>query len=403
MGYLAGHGRYGRETYPTSGGNGGGGAAIVPLTRQRFIDGGTSQPGLTGSAAEPFKTIAQFVASRPNTSALDSQANYVGWVMPAINNYVENVSLPPYKSTELRADSSGAGITGNVTWNNVAGLNTPIAAICTLHNMSVSGVVTVTDDAGAPPSIFIISGDELGDASAIINEFVSNTTTKLGAVEFFNVSVNDIDTGTDIPARAAVVGVHTQFSGAISGSSFEAIDCILNVSTISVNAIGQASFIGCAFIPGSNPALTCLAGSLFDGPSWRSFLEAGGTRTAGTVVLVVGGYSGGEIRGADLTSASTSVSLNGGVGSDFTGSNSGNHYVSSSVTPTSVTLLTSGALPGDTILITRTSSEASNLAVKNSVGAVIATIPTGSRGFVLAQFDGGLSEWIFAEGGALAA
>jgi hypothetical protein len=401
MGYLIGHGRYGRETYPTSAGNGGGGAAIVPLTRQRFIDGGTSQPGLTGSAAEPFKTIAQFIASRPDTSALDSQANYVGWVMPTINNYVENVSLPPYKSTELRADSNGAGVTGNVTWNNVAGSNTPIAAICTLHNMSVSGAVTVTDDAGAPISIFIISGDELGDASAVIGEFVSNTTTKLGAVEFFNVTVNDVDTGTDIPARAGIVGVHTTFNGAISGSIFEAIDCILNVSTIAVNAIGGASFVGCDFIPGSNPALTCLAGALFDGPSWRSFLEAGGTRTAGTIVLVVGGYSGGEVNGADLTSASTNVSLNGTNG-DFTGSNSGNHYVSQGATPTSVTLKTGGGeLVGDTMLITRTSLSASNLAVKNNAGATIATIPTGNRGFVLARYNG--VDWIFAEGGALAA
>jgi hypothetical protein len=122
-------------------------------------------------------------------------------------------------------------------------------------------------------------------------------------------------------------------------------------------------------------------------------------------VLVVGGYSGASVEGAALAAASTSVSLNGtGATAGFTGENSGNHYSTASVTPTSVTLLTGGGeLEGDTLLISRTASVAADLAVVNGgVGAgTIGTIPTGTRGFVLARFDG--TNWVFAEGGSLAA
>jgi hypothetical protein len=121
-------------------------------------------------------------------------------------------------------------------------------------------------------------------------------------------------------------------------------------------------------------------------------------------VLVVGGYLAGAVEGAALAAASTSVALNGtGATAGFTGSNSGNHYATASVTPTTVTLLTAGALVGDTMMITRTAVVAANLAVVNGgAGAgTIGTIPTGTKGFVLARFDG--TNWVFTSGGSLAA
>src|SRR5258708_4345533 len=199
MSSVIGHGRYARWTYPQSpGAAGGGGAAIAPLSRQRFIDGDTMQLGLDGSVAEPFKTISGptgFMASRTNASTPDATANYVGWVMPALAGYVENVSFPPYVSTELRADSislaDGTFLTGNVTWTNIGPQpNAATVAIVAMHNMSVTGNFTVTDDAGAPTSIVLFSGDEIGGGTVeILGIFESSTTTKLQTVIFTNVEL----------------------------------------------------------------------------------------------------------------------------------------------------------------------------------------------------------------------
>jgi hypothetical protein len=52
--HLIGRGRYQSEAYPGTGSAGPAGASGVPLSRQRFIDGDTSQAGLNGAASEPF-------------------------------------------------------------------------------------------------------------------------------------------------------------------------------------------------------------------------------------------------------------------------------------------------------------------------------------------------------------
>jgi hypothetical protein len=407
MSFVIGRGRQARETYPVSAGAAGSAASGVPLSRQRFIDGDTSNPG-PGAAAAPFKTIASFMASRGNASVADATANYVGWIMPALGGYVGDVAFPAYVSTELRADSfsalSGTVITGNATWANVGGAHAATVAIAIAHNLIVSGSFTVTDDGGAPPSGVIFGSDESGlNSSAIGGGFDSHTTVNLSSVSFYNSIISvGINAGFDSTQRAGVVMIESYCTGDVSGSTIAAEYSSFASSTI--KAFSNASFISCSF--GGAAVLTCPA-STFDGASWRSFVEAGGTRAAGSVVLVTGGYSGGAVEGAALSTGalvSVTVSLNGVAASaGFTAEHSGNHYSTASVTQTSVTLATGGALPGDTLLITRTDVVAANLAVINGGGGAgtIGTIPTGTKGFVLARYDG--TNWVFAEGGSLAA
>lgn len=406
-----GWGRYRTEVYPSTPSAGGGAAALVPLTRQRFIDGGTVQPGLNGSVAEPFKTVAQFMASRTNVSVQDATANYVGWVMPSLAGYVENVAFPAYASTELRADSistgaSGTTITGNLTWANSGGAFAASIASLVVHNISVSGTFTITDDGGAPTSTVIFGGDEAGfDSATLGGAFDSSATAHLSSAIFYNASLGGGINGGTGAANANIIVLNSNItSGTVSAKFLEAADSFLAVSAITVK--DAVLFFRCVFSAGTNPVLSFTAPSVnafFDGPSWLSFLEAGGTRGAGTAVVVVGGYNGGNVEGAALTGASTDVSLNGvGATAGYTGENSGNHYTTSNGTPTSVTLKTGGGeKKGDTILISKTDLGANALAVKNNAAATIGTITANERGFVLAEFDG--SDWVFAEGGSLAA
>ena len=419
MGHVIGHGRYARATYPQSPGAGGSAASGNPLSRQRFIDGDTTSPG-PGAASAPFKTIAAFIASRGNASVADATANYVGWLMPALNGYAEDIAFPPHVSTELRADSfslvpgSGTYVTGNVTWANVGGAHDAIDAAVIMHNVSLVGSLTVTDDGNAPPSILFFGGDEIGEAGVTLAEFDSSGASNLISAAFTNAIVNDINAGT-AASSADIAAFSSELNGSISAGSMVAVDSLFNVTSITLSAGGTSDFTGCKFALGSVPVLDCQGFATFDGPSWLSFLTAGGTRSAagtGTVVLVVGGYNGGTVEGAALptTGVNTDVSISGNAATaGYTGSNSGNHYSSSdglTADGASVTLKTTGnEHEGDTMLITKPGSEAHPLAVFNggTNAGTIGIIPSGSRGFVLAQYSSATNDWILASCGSLVA
>lgn len=412
---VIGHGRYAGEVYPQGAPSAGGppAGALVPLSRQRFIDGGTTQLGSTGAIDAPYPTIAAFMASRGDASVQDATANYVGWLMPALNGYTENFSFPHHVSTELRADSFssatglGTSITGTVRWDNV-GPSGPVPvdlAFAVMHNVSLSGIVFITDDGGAPTTKFIFSGDEQYGSSVSLTEFDSTGATSLVSATFENATVLEIQAGA-----AGVIFTNSQSPGLISGSGLVATNSNFGNAggTFIVTATdGPATFTNCQFAVGSTPFLTCPFGATFDGTSWRSFAEAGGSREVGTSILVVGGYSGGAVEGAALTDADVSVSLNGqgvGITPGFTGEHSGNHYTSTGITASRIVTLKTGGgeLPGDTILISRTNNNSAfTLVIHNNANVLIATIPVSARGFVLAQFDG--SDWVFAEGGSLIA
>jgi hypothetical protein len=412
MSFVQGRGRYARTTYPKSPGAGGG-ASNAPLSRQRFIDGGTLAAG-PGAASAPFKTIADFIASRGDASAQDAIANYVGWLMPSLNGYMENVSFPPYVSTELRADSfspaigtaGGTCITGDLRWDNIGPATAGAAAFLTLHNIPVTGDLTVTDDRSAPQSGVIISGDEQPESSTSIGSLISSTTTNLESIFFFNSVVrNGIDAGatTDRATVSAVSSLIGSGEGNITAKAFGAIDCSVSCSSIDVFALAQ--FEGCQFAAGTTPQLTAPL-AIFDGSSWISFLESRGTRAVGTVVITEGGSSGALVEGAALpATGAVNISIDGtNADAGYTEENCGNHYSTPSPITGDVTatLKLGGALKvGDTMLLTKSDLSAFSLIVHNNAGVQIATVPSLSRGFVLVRYNG--TDWIFVSGGALAA
>ncbi len=406
MGHLIGRGRYIRESYPLSPGAAGAGAAFAPLVRQRFIDGDTVQPGLDGSAKDPFATMAQFMASRTNVSIADATANYVGWVMPQIGSYGD-VAFPAYASTELRADSftlvgTDGTVVGNVTWANIAGAFAASLAVLTLHNIVIAGNVSVTDDVGAPTSILVIGGDEVdGGSAAVVGTITTNTTTQLLTINLTNVSATGaIDAGVAATSADLVVE-SSKLLGAVTAPSADIRNSEIRSAALTFGTSGV--FINCLFLDGVHVLTSPL--SIFDGDSWTNFVRDGGTRAVGSVVLVRGGYNGAPVAGAALTNADVSVALNGtGATAGFTAENSGNHYTSSVVLTANhtVTLLTAGAQTGDTMLITRsTDADAFTLSVINGGGGAgtIGVIPVSSLGYVLSRFNG--VDWIFVSGGNL--
>jgi len=423
MSRAYGWGRYKTGTYPVGpGGGGGGGAANVPLRRQRFIDGDTIQTGLTGAAASPFKTIAQFIASRTAADVADATANYVGWLMPSKAGYVENVTLPPYVSTELRADSfsttldAGVSIQGTLLWDNEAGAQAASRANASLHNISVTGVVEVLDDDNAPVSSFTISADEVGFQGATIGGFASASCSKLSFVKFLNVTVaGTIVTGLSSgSADVTIVDCACQSVVAKSLSAFGTHFTGDNGGNGSVNVADDqtATFVNCTF-SAVDYQLICKGGAFFDGPSWNSYVSGctGGVDRFQTPVLVTGGFTEASVEGKDLpTGGNASVSLNGnapGTTAGYTKSDSGNHYSSSGITgDRTVTLLTSGGeKDGDTLCITKKDLAAHTLSVLNggTTPGTIAVIASGKRGNVIARFVKSTGDWVLSECGEVAA
>jgi hypothetical protein len=382
------------------------------LSRQKYIDGGTQAVLRNGAISQPYQTITEFTSVRGNASVNDATTNYVGIVVPAINGYSENISFTPYASTELRAESfsipsgtRGVILNGNATWLNSAGANVGVSPTVAIHNISVGGTFTVSDDGGAPTSTVIFGSDEI-PGGVFLSAFDATGANHLGSAQFYNAEIGNCNAGNGASAPSVVLTGCTML-GVITAGSLKATDTLFAVASITVKTGGVTLFSNCTFSPGSNPLLTCTGGGQFDGQSWSSFIAAGGTRAAGTFALVTGGYNAAPIEGATLSAtADTSVSLNGnaaGTTTGYTGNNSGNHYTCSNLTANRAVkaLKGGGEMNGDTLLITKNGPFAFDLSVQNSSGSTVAVLPSGFRAFALLQFSSLANEWLFVEGGQL--
>jgi hypothetical protein len=137
----------------------------------------------------------------------------------------------------------------------------------------------------------------------------------------------------------------------------------------------------------------------FDGPSWRSFREAGGTVTGPMVVLVVGGFRAGTVLGANLTDAALTISLDGGGATvGFTGG--GNYYALPAATLGAGRILTlgnSGAKLDDTLCVDRRDLTANTYTIKDAAGTTLYVFAAATGGTFVARFDG--TNWVRAEVG----
>lgn len=388
-----------------------------PLSRYRYIDGGTSTPAAqqNGASGTPFSTIAAFMtAIGVGVSAADSQATFLGKPTPALNGYTENVTFPSRRNTELRADSIGLPqgallVTGNLVWANTAAAGgvapTTLAGVIT-HNILFSGTGTFTDD-GLVLSAISITGDELINGPGITGAVTATGSTAIVSFNVINSALASSFTSTATATGAILQVVAGTVTGNVVAKNVTGANGALFGGNITVasNANGGAPIFNLTSFTNAT-TLTGGAGTIakFDSVSWFSFLRNGGVLSS-CIALVQGGYSGGPVVGAALNAANgingnVSVGLNGtGASAAFT--TGGNWYTVPAATLTgnrTVTLLTgAGELKGDTILITRVDATANTLTVANGGGGGgnVAVLPISVKGSVLAEFDG--TNWVLAE------
>lgn len=391
-------------------GMGGSASGLLPLSRTSFVDGGRTG-GQDGSIAEPYHAIQTWLnaLSPTGVSVADNTAFELGLVMPCLAGYTENLTIPAYRNIEIRSENLQFAeppwnLNGNVVWRNTVaagGAHAPPFATTVFHNFGINGTVTVTDDATVSEELFFCA-DELG--SEVVGLVDTHLATDLAIIGAINYSF-----ATGITSTTGATGAVLGFSGSgtLAGTytclAMSVDGCAVSASAINVgNGSTAGVFVNTVFT-GTNTVITGLSGSIltFDGASWRSFREAGGSVVT-SVVLVIGGYSAGDKPGANLTNADVSVALNGsGATAGFTGANSGNHYTLPTGTLTgnhTVTLLTAGALVGDSILITRFDATANTYTVKDDAGTTIAVLPASQKGSVLATYNG--THFVFTSGGA---
>lgn len=387
-----------------------------PLSRYRYVDGGTSTPAAqqNGASGTPFSTIGAFMtAIGVGVSAADSQATFLGKPTPCLNGYTENVTFPSRRNTELRADSTGLPqgalvVTGNLVWANTAaagGVAPTTAAGVMIHNILFSGTGTFTDD-GTVASIVVISSDEFTNGPGITGAVIA-TGTDIASFNLIGASCAAAVTSTANATGFVLQNIGGNVSGNVvaksvagaNGASFGGNITVASNANGGTPTFASTTFNGACVLTGG-------AGTIakFDSPSWVSFLRNGGTLSS-CIALVQGGYSGGPVVGAALSAANgingnVSVGLNGtGASAAFT--SGGNWYTVPAATLTgnrTVTLLTgAGELKGDTILITRVDATANTLTVANGGGGGgnVAILPISVKGSVLAEFDG--TNWVLAE------
>lgn len=403
--------------------------AITPLARTKWIDGDTVTPAASanGSEALPYATPNAFMAGiGVIRSVSDATQLMIGMMSPAtVAAYTQNVAVQPYRNIELRGVGetflSGILITGNVVWTNTAAqvvanggnaANAPAVTNLTLHNVSITGNLTVTDDAVS--SIVSISMDE-GAFTAVAGAIDLTGATHVSILSVSGAGVGD-PTSTANATGADFVFVDAAITGSVVCKALNAVNSsFINSAVFTFAAASSSQFVNCIFSTGSTPAITAGAGStvIFDGASWRSFKEAGGTIVSG-IVLVVGGSRAGIVfcppTGAptSIGDQSVSVSLDGTGATNaggFNGTLGGNYYEASTALTgnRTVTLKTGGnELTGDTIEVVRRGAgiSANTLSVTNNGGTETRTIAANQGGSQCWQFNTVVAnDWGFIGGG----
>lgn len=471
MGGLTGprHGRS-RETYPQSPGAGGAVGAQKPLTRQRWIDPLTTTPPANQNGAEstPYGSIGTAGYSGPPasgflgslgqpTSTDDANTNFVGLISPAPLDAFGSptIDIPAFRNVEIGSLSDASSFIGSqgnlienptIVWPNTAthgGSYAPTISVLTLKNLQfLNGSITITDAAGSPPSALVVLGTGAYDFYA--SSFDETTFDASGATGFAAlisqsafIDLEEYDAPTtsvyaaggvlSLDCSSASPNIDTVFAQDcdavdIADFSTAALFYFQGCSTVTLNgaftgAGAGATFVGCDTI---NGIITPSASSafIFDGPSWRSWLEETGPGpngiggfTAPTTVLVIGGYSAGPVSSPDggiSVSANTSISLSlsGDGATTPPWSHGGNWYEVTAVAGNTLTinLLPNNADAGDTICITyyNTDSEGGVVVVQDATTGNLGTGPQAfinDAGFIVASWNG--SQWILQEVGQL--
>jgi hypothetical protein len=325
----------------------------------------------------------------------DADTLELGRILPG--TYTENLVVPAYRHIEIAAENLPQVITGNVTWKNVAGRGAAAPsqfAVLALRNLDVTGNLTVADDATVLSYVFI--ADDYNGNNALHGPSVQGNVdltgaTLCGSVDLIHGYVEGNITSRADKTGASVWTYGAEIDGNVTAQYIGLEDTYLYGSRFTVRTDVENGFYcnGCRF-GGTAPTITGQA--LFDAPSWASFRRAGGSMAAGSNARVIGGFSGGAVRGADYVdiSSTTVVSLSGG-GASSVYTSGGNWYTVPAATlggDRTIELSHQGALYGDTLKITRLDTTLHALTVQDEGGTPLVVMPGLAAHSSLFQFDG---------------
>jgi hypothetical protein len=407
-------------TFLLTGGTLAGGATLVKsdqtlaLSRTKWIDGGTPIPAArqTGAVDAPYSTIGAFLtAIGVPSSANDAGTPYEALIGQALGGYTENPAIPAYRTITLGALTTAfpSIINGNITWANIAGggaVAPAVVSILTLRNvqLATSGNITITDDGSSLSSLIVQADDRLGALN------VGGAITATGATKLNSINVSGARVVGAITSTADANGAHLLYANnaTIANVTAKSIGQLTTLTTAEgarftgtayTVAAGQPAIFYRSRFTGVNPVVSGGVTANFDGPSWRSFREAGGTVTGPMVVLVVGGFRAGTVLGANLTDAALTISLDGGGATvGFTGG--GNYYALPAATLGAGRILTlgnSGAKLDDTLCVDRRDLTANTYTIKDAAGTTLYVFAAATGGTFVARFDG--TNWVRAEVG----
>lgn len=247
-----------------------------------------------------------------------------------------------------------------------------------------------------------VSGGSTGTVLASTGAFIGPDAL-LGAwnVNLGNANLQSQNVANDmtVSASGSTLGDFADAGGVDFGSAAQPIvGCALGSITLSGGA--NAHVKGCSWGVGSTPVISGGTTVFFDGPSYRSFVAAGGSVTAPMIALVGGGYAAAAVEGANLpTGADATVALNG-VGA--TSTLGGNHYTLAGALGANhvCQALLAGSNEGDTMRITRTDATAAfTYTIEDDLGATLVVFPASKRSFADLERKGG--HWVLAAMGTI--
>lgn len=412
---------------------GGGGSSDTPLARTKWIDGNTSVPAgaQNGAPGTPYVSPEAWLLTIPAqpVSLDDAQTVQVGLISPTADDVwtpnPQTWTIHPGRSLVLRNLTSPGitGSTGHVTvpapesadftgvvinWTNTETTNpafNPPSSVVVLDNLNLQSMaLTYTDGAGAAPAELVLSGST-GFYQGTVN--VSGSTA-FKAIAVVGATANLAVTGTNfgltvsggswISAGLSCTSViATSASIMDTGSNLTTtgaqayMGCNITANGLLTSGASGISFSNCTFTRGTVISATT-AGALvtFDGPSYASFLAAGGTFASGTIVTVQGGYTRGAVAGANVNDPAgnaCTVSLTGaGASTGFTVG--GNWYTATALAANTTTTIsdTGGAVNGDTMRFTRTDTSGNTWTILDATTGTIGQVPAG--GNLTASFNG---------------
>jgi hypothetical protein len=364
------------------------GGSLVPLVRTKFIDGLTTVPGPhTGAISNPFATISAWLASlTPPTTLVDANTSQSGLVSPA--TYTESLAIPAYRYINLQSLTFLQTLTGNVTWANVnpgGGAVAPNTAVLSINGMFINGNLTVTDDGSDP--------EELGlRSSTLSGNLVATGATDLTLIQVSDSGIGGQITSTASGAGALIDAVDSQI-GSFIGRGGRFRGCILNGALYTIDAASSVEFLDCQFT--GTPVISGGVQANFDGPSYSSFVSAGGTVTAPMVPLVVGGYNASIVDLNDtlfLVSGTVAIAING-VGATAPYTQGGNHYTYTAGSLAGgagiLNVLAAGAKSNDTMRITRNDVSANTVTINDAASAtLLVVLPVTKQAFADLEFNG---------------